>query len=111
MSILHEGNPIQSGAAILPEGPPVADRHVTFLADPIMDNLLRAVVTLCMELSVTRERLKSLEQVLGDLGQPVTEQIEAIAVTAEDDAARRAERERLIKSILAPIVKGLADKD
>lgn len=108
---IGQDKPIQSDAATLPEGPPAADRHVTFLADPILDNLLRAVVTLTMELSATRERLKSLEQVLGDLGQPVTGGIEALAVTAEDDAARRAERERLIALILAPIVKGLADRD
>lgn len=105
MTILQEQQPI------LPAGPPASDRHVTFLPDPIMDNLLRAVVTLSMELSVTRERLKSLEQVLGDLGQPVTDRIEALAMTPEDDAARRGERERLIASILAPIVKGLADRD
>ncbi|MDF0543658.1 hypothetical protein PX699_15005 [Sphingobium sp. H39-3-25] len=111
MTILQEDKPIQSDTASLPSGPPAADRHVTFLADPIMDNLLRAVVTLTMELSVTRERLKSLEQVLGDLGQPVTERIDALAVTAEDDAVRRAERERMIESILAPIIKGLTDRD
>lgn len=111
MSISQREKPIQSDTATLPEGPPAADRHVTFLADPIMDNLLRAVVTLSMELSVTRERLKSLEQVLGDMGQPVTDRIEALAVTAEDDAVRRAERERIIESILAPIVKGLADRN
>lgn len=111
MTMLQTEAPILSDAISLPEGPPAADRHVTFLADPIMDNLLRAVVTLTMELSVTRERLKSLEQVLGDLGQPVTEGIEALALTAEDDAARRAERERLIEAILAPIVKGLAGRD
>lgn len=95
----------------LPAGPPPGDRHVTFLPDPIVDNLLRAVVTLTMELSVTRERLKSLEQVLEGQNISVTTQIDALALTAEDDAARRAERERLVQSILAPIVGGLTRKN
>lgn len=95
----------------LPTGPMAGDRHVTFLADPIVDNLLRAVVTLTMELSVTRDRLKSLEQVLGENGIDVTGSIETLAVSAEDDAARRAERERLIEAIIAPIVGSLKDRD
>lgn len=103
-------DPHADAAADLPAGPPAADRHVTFLPDPVVDNLLRAVVTLTMELSVTRDRLKSLEQVLDNQGLRVSTQIETLAENAEDDAARRAERERLIQSILAPIVGGLTGK-
>lgn len=95
----------------LPAGPAPADRHVPFLADPIVDNLLRAVVTLTMELSVTRDRLASLERVLDSGGIDVSAQIETLAVTAEDDAARRAERERLIAAVIAPIVSGLNGRD
>lgn len=91
-----------------PAGPPAGDRHLTFLPDPMVDALLRAVVTLTMELSVTRERLKSLEQVLDHSGESVSAQIEALAVSAEDDTARRAERERLVEAILAPVVAAAA---
>lgn len=103
-------DPQADAATDLPAGPAAADRHVTFLPDPVVDNLLRAVVTLTMELSVTRERLKSLEQVLDNQGLNVSSGIETLARDAEDDNARRVERERLIQSILAPIVGGLTGK-
>ena len=93
-----------------PAGPPVGDRNVTFLQDPIVDNLLRSVVTLTMELSVTRERLSSLERVLDLNGIPVSQQIDSFVPTTNDDAVRRAERERLIQWIVAPIVDGLSGK-
>jgi hypothetical protein len=93
----------------LPAGPPAGDRTTTFLADPVTDHLLRAVVTLTMELSVTRERLFALETVLADGRDPVAARIEALAPTPESDAARRTERERLIRSVLGPLVGKLAD--
>lgn len=93
-----------------PAGPTPGDRHVTFLSDPIVDNLLRAVVTLTMELSVTRERLKSMEQVLEGHKIPVASEIDALTISAEDDAARRVERDRLVQSILAPIIGGVTNK-
>jgi len=92
-----------------PAGPPPAPRDVTFLQDPIVDHLLRAVVTLTMELSATRERLHSLELVLGGQEGNVSRDIESLSFTPEQDALRRAERERLVEQILAPLVNTLSN--
>lgn len=97
--------------ADFPAGPPAAPRDTTFLADPIVDHLLRAVITLTMELSVTRERLRALEQVVGGGTAEVSARIDALAVDGEEDAARRSERERLISAILGPLVARLSQAD
>ena len=44
-----------------PSGPKPGPRDTTFFDDPLKDGLIRAVVTLATELSVTRERMRSLE--------------------------------------------------
>lgn len=92
----------------LPTGPAAGDRNVTFLADPVVDHLLRAVVTLTMELSVTRERMHALELVLGANGEAIAPRIEALVLPESDETARRNERERLIRSVLGPLVGNLA---
>ena len=58
----------QHDAAGLPAGPRPGDRHVGFFDDPITDHLLRAVVTLASELSVTRDRLATVETLLAQAG-------------------------------------------
>jgi len=94
-------------ATDLPSGPRPGKRDVTFLDDPVVDQLLRAVVTLTMELSVTRERLRSLEQVIEGTGQTVSAAIDDLERTPQEDASRRAAREALIQSVLGPIVSRL----
>lgn len=92
----------------LPNGPPPAPRDITFLPDPLVDHLLRAVVTLTMELSVTRERLRAVENVVGE---DVAARIDALVPDEQEDAARRAARDALVHSILGPMVNHLSGKD
>lgn len=96
--------------AALPAGPKQADRNTTFLKDPVSDHLLRAVVTLAMELSVSRERVKTLEMLLvesGALPEGATDNYEP----AGDEVTQRgADRSALIASILDPIMLDMAQE-
>ena len=92
--------------AALPAGPKPGDRHVTFFDDPLKDHLLRAVITLAGELSVTRERLDSLEAELaqhGALNRAALNQRLPDTVTAQQ---REAARQKLLHSLLAPLIAG-----
>lgn len=88
----------------LPKGPKPGERDTSFFPDPMIDHLLRAVVTLTMELSVTRERLQSLESLSG-AGSAA---LDALTLPPEIEQARAAERRRLIEATLGPMVSRLA---
>lgn len=90
-----------------PAGPKPGDRTVTFLENPIVDQMLRSMVTLTMELSVTRERMRAMEQVLDAQGLSVASGIEDLVLSPEEDDARRAMREKLIADVLGPIIERL----
>jgi len=45
-------------------GPPRVDRQTAFFGDPLIDRLLRTLVTLAMKLSVARERANLLARYL-----------------------------------------------
>lgn len=94
-----------------PAGPPPAPRNSTFLADPTVDHLMRAVVTLSMELSVTRDRLSALEAVLAEQGVVSADQLSTYQPDAETDAALRARREQLIEAVLGPLVQSMKEHD
>jgi hypothetical protein len=87
----------------LPKGPKPGPRDTSFFPDPMIDHLLRAVVTLTMELSVTRERLQSLESLSG-INQHT---LDTLTLTPEQEQARAAERRRLIEATLGPMVSRL----
>jgi hypothetical protein len=95
----------------LPQGPRAGDRHTTFFDDPVKEHLLRGLITVSMELSVTRERVTTLETLLTEAG--VIEAGEADAYQpAPDDARGRGEaREKLIESVLGPLLESLAKAD
>ncbi|MEE4152620.1 MAG: hypothetical protein V2I27_00520 [Erythrobacter sp.] len=95
----------------LPAGPRAGERHTTFFDDPLKDHLLRALVTVSMELSVTRERVATLEALLIEAGV-IEEAAANIHAPAGEDAAKRAEqRQKLIESVLGPLVESLAAQD
>ena len=100
-----------AGPAALPTGPRPGERDTAFFNDPMVDHLLRAVVTLTMELSVTRERLRTLETLLAESGVVG----EGAADRHDPDAAEAAHRGRLrgklIDDILGPMVSRLAQAD
>lgn len=88
----------------LPSGPPATPRDIPFLQDPTVDHLLRAVITLTMELSVTRERLRSIELIMAGDGRDISAEIDRLSISHTEDTARRADREKIIGSILRPFL-------
>lgn len=94
--------------AALPAGPQPGDRNKTFFDDPIVDQLLRSVVSLTMELSITRERLAALEAVLHDQVNIDLAAIDEFVPSPEEDQDRGAARAKLIEEILGPIVEKLS---
>ncbi|MEM6585105.1 MAG: hypothetical protein AAF692_05070 [Pseudomonadota bacterium] len=94
-----------------PEGPRPGDRHTTFFDDPLKEHLLRGLITVSMELSVTRERVATLEALLVETGAIKAGQADAYQPPIEDAAARGEAREKLIESVLGPLLESLAKAD
>lgn len=94
-----------------PQGPRAGDRHTTFFDDPVKEHLLRGLITVSMELSVTRERVATLEALLTEAGVIEAGQADAHQPAAEDAAMRGEARERLIESVLGPLLESLAKAD
>ncbi len=93
---------------VLPAGPRPGERDTAFFPDPMIDHLLRAVVTLAMEVSVSRERVQALEALLAERGL-----LDPCAVDQhlpdDEEASRRArQRNKLIEDVLGPMVSRLA---
>lgn len=95
----------------LPKGPRSAERHTTFFDDPIKEHLLRGLITVSMELSVTRERVATLEALLVEAGVIREGAGDAFEPAAEDATRRAEQRQRLIESVLGPLVESLAAKE
>ena len=93
-----------------PQGPRAGDRNTTFTDDPVKEHLLRGLVTVAMELSVTRERVATLEALLVENGLVDAGAADAYEPAGEDAAARAERRDRLVRSILAPLLESL-DKE
>ena len=92
----------------LPQGPRPGERHTTFFDDPVKEHLLRGLITVSMELSVTRERVATLEALLEQAGVIESGQADAYQPAMEDAAIRGEARERLIESVLGPLLESLA---
>lgn len=78
------------------DGPKPGARDTRFFEDPLVDDLLRALATLAMELSVTRDRLAALERATG------------AAVETPDPAAQAAAHLKLVQDVFGPLVDRLA---
>lgn len=94
-----------------PQGPRAGERHTTFFDDPMKEHLLRGLITVSMELSVTRERLSTLEAMLQEAGVIAPGQADAYQPALEDAAARGDAREKLIESVLGPLLESLSKAD
>ncbi|MEL7197775.1 MAG: hypothetical protein AAGL10_05605 [Pseudomonadota bacterium] len=97
-----------SGANELLTGPKPGERHTTFLDDPMQDHLLRAVITLAQELSVARERNRSLEQILVSKGFLSSQELDNYKPDVADNQARAAQRNTLVAKLLDPIMGAAA---
>ena len=83
------------------DGPKPGARDTRFFEDPLVDDLLRALATLAMELSVTRDRLAALERA-------TAANLEALPPDSAADAAQAAARMKLVQDIFGPLVDRLS---
>jgi len=92
----------------LPAGPRPGPQDTAFFDDPMIDHLLRAVVTLTMELSVTRDRLRSLEAIMAEAHQLDPAALDTRKVPAAEERQRVEARTKLVKDVLGPMVSRLS---
>ena len=83
------------------DGPKPGARDTRFFEDPLVDDLLRALATLAMELSVTRDRLAALERA-------TAANLEALPPDSAADSAQAAARMKLVQDIFGPLVDRLS---
>lgn len=93
-----------------PAGPRPGDREVTFFDDPVKDHLLRSLVTVTMELSVTRERLASLEALLADSGTVPPGRLDRFEPDMDAAQHREQARQKLIQDVLGPLMRRLSQE-
>lgn len=72
-------------------------------SDPAIDTLLGVVMSLVAELSVTRDRLETLERLLETRGVLAREAIEAYEMTADEKAVRAASRAEYLDRVLRAV--------
>jgi hypothetical protein len=84
-------------------GPTPAARDTTFFDDPIIDQLLRALATLAMEVSVARERADMLERYLQAHHGMAPDALDQLVIDPDAEAARAAARVTLIADIFGPL--------
>jgi hypothetical protein len=89
---------------------PSETRDAVFLGNPVLDNMMHAILTLGAEVWAGRRRLKVVESLLA-AKQPVTpETIEAYVPTPEQAKAWEAERDQIIQLSFGGLVNGGASK-
>ena len=92
----------------LPTGPRPGPQDTAFFDDPMIDHLLRAVGTLTMELSVTRDRLRSPEALMAESGQLAPAALNTRNVPAPEELQRVEARTKLVTDVLGPMVSRLS---
>ena len=83
----------------------------TFLADPVVDALVQVVVELGAQTWINRRRLRVMERVLAQHGLAGADAVETYVPTAEDEAAWRQERDRMMKSVYSALARAPAGGD
>ena len=80
--------------------------QATFMADPALDHMMTALVSISTELWVQARRTKITERLLEDHGKVTREMIEGYKPSAEEEAAWRAERDAFIERTFGSITVG-----
>ncbi len=80
-----------------------------FFADPATDKLLNMVVNLMAELSVTRDRLDTVERLLDSHNLVPTAEIETYRPAPAFESARDQKRAEMLQRVLRPVERELAD--
>jgi len=76
---------------------------LTFFRDPAVDRVLGVVMELAVELYVVRDRLRTLETLLEQRGTVSVANLDSYRPSPEELSRRFAERDALIRRILAPM--------
>ena len=77
---------------------------VSFLGDPILDNMMTTMVAVCSEVWSNRRRTRVIERLLAEKG--ITEEmIESYMPSEEEEAAWQAERDRFISMAFEPLIR------
>ena len=80
--------------------------QATFMADPALDHMMTALVSISTEIWVQARRMKITERLLEDHGKVTREMIESYQPSAEEEAAWREERDRFIERTFGSITVG-----
>lgn len=94
--------------AAFPAGPKAGERDTAFFDDPMIDHVLRAIITLAMEVSVSRERVRTLEALLFESGVITSDAANNFKPDSAEAKLRAEDRDKLITDILGPIVTRLS---
>jgi hypothetical protein len=78
-------------------------RKPQYFADPAVDKLLSITMTLAAELSVTRDRLDTVERLLAKRRVLARDEIERYAPDAVAEAEREARRQRYLDRVLRAV--------
>ena len=76
--------------------------NVSFLGNPILDNMMTSLVAVCSELWSNRRRTMVLEGLLAEKGI-TQEMIEGYRPSEDQEAAWHAERDRFISMVFEPM--------
>lgn len=80
--------------------------QATFMADPALDHLMTALVSISTELWVQARRMKIMERLLEDHGKVTRELIESYKPSAEEEKSWQQERDRFIDRTFGSIAVG-----
>ena len=77
-------------------------KRPAYFVDPATDKLLSMVLILAQELSVTRERLDSVERLMSASGSLDLEQLESFCPTGDEAAVRDQRRAEMLRRLFGP---------
>ena len=80
--------------------------QATFMADPALDHLMTALVSISTELWVQARRMKIVERLLEDHGKVTRDLIESYKPGAEEEKSWQQERDRFIERTFGSITVG-----
>lgn len=80
-----------------------------FLGNPLLDNMMHAILALGAELWAAKRRIKVIESLLAEKREVTLAAIEAYVTTPEQDKSWAAERDLMIKMTYGSLLNGGAD--
>lgn len=85
-------------------------KRPSFFEESAVDQLVTMMLEMMAELWVVKERIYTLEKVLGDAGIAVREQIDTCKFSAEQAAELERERRKLIETVMRSLEANFVDR-